>query len=437
VDPLERRIEEALGALPDPDDETSARVRRSSLAALPPYGRERSRRLTLLLAAALTAGAAAGAGVAAIGGALSDDTSERVVSPRPPTVEAPPVGKIAPPPEGRGVAALVDGRLWVATRSASLEGAPATAAGLSPNLRNLAVGEGASLVLMAPDGRRIRTIEAPGGVGHPVWAPLPIRIAYLVATKTGNELWLVEGDGDFPRRVVTGVAWVKPSWRPDSEAVAYVARSGRVNVYDTATGDSRPAGPQSCFEGTSAQRSPGRAFEVAFSPSGGQGARIAYVTGRREVVVSGAGARGGGCDAQPPIWALTGLAWISAADLVVANRPAPGILAPNSYLWRYRATDDGPEELGNASIGTGAVVLDVAAAADDRMLLAVAGDPRRHSAGLGPRVMPPSRLEVWWVRVPPERGTVPRVHSRGTLLRLEGRAARRALTSGAVEIAWR
>jgi len=196
-------------------------------------------------------------------------------------------------------------------------------------------------------------------------------------------------------------------------------------------------GGGSCFEGTSAQRSPGRAFKVAFSPSGGQGARIAYVTGRREVVVSGAGARGGGCDAQPPIWALTGLAWISAADLVVANRPAPGILAPNSYLWRYRATDDGPEELGNASIGTGAVVLDVAAAADDRMLLAVAGDPRRHSAGLGPRVMPPSRLEVWWVRVPPERGTVPRVHSRGTLLRLEGRAARRALTSGAVEIAWR
>jgi hypothetical protein len=112
-------------------------------------------------------------------------------------------------------------------------------------------------------------------------------------------------------------------------------------------------------------------------------------------------------------------------------------MAPNSYLQRYRATPGGVKELGNASIGAGAVMLDVAPARDDRVVLVVAGDARRYPKDFGMRAMPPSRLELWWVRVPPERGTVPEIHPRGTLLRLDGIAARRAVSQGSARVAWR
>ena len=431
MDPLERRLEEALRNLPYPSDEASQRARGAAVGALPATGAGGRRRLPLLLAAALALGLAGGGALAAIGGVLRGEGNPSPVSR--PAVTGPEVGKVAPPPVGNAVAALVDGKLWMGTRRGlTIEGLPATAAAVSPGALFMALGVGKSLVAMAPDGRRAWSHATDGSVVAAAWAPNPILIAFVVAAGDHNELWLIEGDGDRARLLVSGVSELTPSWRPDSQAIAYADARDRVMVYDRATGTVFPGGPARC-----GGRIPAPAVEIAFAPSGGPLARLAYITRGREVVASGPGGRGGGCGVAQPVWGLTSVGWISGTDLVVVSRPASGIMAPNSYVWRYRATARGVEERGNASIGAGAIMLHVAPARGDRMVLMVAGDPRSYPKEFGPRGMPASRLELWWVRVPPERGTVPEVHSRGTLLRLDGAAARRAASQGSGRVAWR
>jgi hypothetical protein len=429
VDPFERRVERALEGLPDPDTSAEEQTRRVALDALSTPTPRIGRRATLLIAAALAVGLAGGGALAAFGGALRDEPPPPK---RPAEVAAPATGKIVAPPSATGVTALVDGKLWLATRNGlTMEGFPANAAALSPAARFVVLGVGASLVAMVPDGRRAWSLATPGGIVGAAWAPNPILIAYVVTTRSANELWLVEGNGDNPQRIVGDVAPVTPSWRPDSLAIAYVDHQGRAMVYDRPTGATYPAGPSRCLG-----RPPARATRIAFAPSGGERAQVAYITRRGEVVASGSGARAGACRQILKVSRPTSLAWISGTDFAVATRPAPKALAPNSYLLRYRAAA-GLEEMGNASIGAGAVMLDIGAARGDRLLLAVAGDPRSYHDGLGPRAMPPSRLEVWWVRVPPKSGTVPAIHPRGIVLRLDGRVARRALAYSSAAVAWR
>lgn len=431
MDPFERRVEDALTGLPEPEDAASQRARRVALDSLPGSALRSRRRMPLLIAAGLAMALAGGGAVAAIGGALRDDAPP----PRPqPVLEVIP-GKVSAPQRGNGITALVDGKLWLATREGlTIEGLPASAAALSPHARFVVVGMGTSLVAMAPDGRRAWTLQTRGEVVAAAWAPAAILIAYVVKTSRGNELWLVEGNGDNPHPLVVDVAPVTPSWRPDSQAIAYVDRRGRAMVFDRMTNTIAPADPVRCFD-----RSVGEAVGVAYAPSGNVDARLAFITRTGDVAVSGPRARGGGCWGMLDVMRPTALGWISGSDLVVSTRPAPGVMAPNSYLNRYRALPGGTgvQELGNASVGAGAVMLDVAPAEGDRVVLTMAGDPRRYRKDFGARVMPPARLELWWVRVPPERGTVPKINPRGLLLRLEGAPARRAVSQGTANVAWR
>jgi hypothetical protein len=432
VDPFDRRVENALGDLPGPDEQASDRARRAALNALPTPTAKSRRRLPLLMAAALAVGLAGGGAVAAIGGALRDDAASPP-SRTPPPVAEPVPGKIAAPLQGAGVLALVDGKLWLATRSGlTIEGLPANAAALSPNARFVVLGIGASLVVMAPDGRRAWSLATPGGIVGAAWAPNPILIAYVVTTRTGNELWLVEGDGDNPRRITDAVAPVTPSWRPDSQAIAFVDRQGRAMVYDRTTGSAHHSGPHRCD---------GRpllpATKVAFAPSGGANAKLAFITKGPQVAMSGSGAKGGGCRAVLHVWSLTSAAWISSDEVVVTTRPALGIVAPNSRLLRFRATQAGVEEKGSSTIGPGAVMLDIAPAGDGRLALAVGGDPPAHPKDFGRRAMPPSAFEVRWVKMPPAGGPSLEIRSMGTVLRLEGRSARRAVQYSSAQVAWR
>src|SRR5205807_2566167 len=68
-----------------------------------------------------------------------------------------------------------------------------------------------------------------------------------------------EGDGSPDRLVVRGVSPAKPSWRPDSLAVAYVDAGGRAAVYDLGTGGLRTFDTRRCGGVTRA---------VAYAPRG-------------------------------------------------------------------------------------------------------------------------------------------------------------------------
>ncbi len=80
---------------------------------------------------------------------------------------------------------------------------------------------------IVPDGRRAWSHPTPGPVVAAAWAPNPIVIAYVVRRGGANELHVIEGDGDRDQLVDADVAPVRPSWRADTQALAYVGRDGR------------------------------------------------------------------------------------------------------------------------------------------------------------------------------------------------------------------
>ncbi|HVS86355.1 MAG TPA: hypothetical protein VHD91_12055, partial [Gaiellaceae bacterium] len=136
-----------------------------------------------------------------------------------------------------------------------IEGLPVSAAALSPHALYVAAGLGDSLVAMAPDGRHAWSLPAGGRVEAIAWAPDGLRIAYAVRTKAGVQLRLVEGNGHGDELLDRAVRPVRPSWRADSLAVAYVAAGGRPVVYDLAHRSRRPLSVRD-------------ATHVAFAPEG-------------------------------------------------------------------------------------------------------------------------------------------------------------------------
>jgi hypothetical protein len=130
-----------------------------------------------------------------------------------------------------GVAAIVNGQLSVATRSGRTQ-LPASAAALSPRALYVAVGSGDSLVAIAPDGRRAWSHRAGGKVVAIAWAPDGFRIAYVVHAGRRFVLHVIYGNGVNDTPIDRSVRAVRPSWRADSLAVAYVGGGGRAVVYD-------------------------------------------------------------------------------------------------------------------------------------------------------------------------------------------------------------
>src|SRR6266513_5447481 len=237
---LERRLRAAFGRLPDPSGEASARARAGALAAFG-SGHRGSRGALLLVAFAVTIAVGASAAALAATGKLHVALGTRSKSPRPiPT-------RLGVPPGSHGLAVVAGGKLWLATRSGlDIEGMPVSAAELSPRALYAVVGIGTSLVSLAPGNRRPWVHQTDGRVVSAAWSPDGLKIVYVVARRGADELRLIEGDGSPDRLLVRRVRPVKPSWRADSLAVAYVDARGRAAVFHLSTGLRRTFDTRSC-----------------------------------------------------------------------------------------------------------------------------------------------------------------------------------------------
>jgi len=237
---LERQLRAGFERLPKPTREASARARSAALAALGPNNR-RSRGGLLLVAFAVAFVVGAGAAALAATGNLDVRIGARAQTVRP--VPA----RLSVPPGSHGVAVVAGGKLWLATRGGlRIEGMPVSAAELSPRALYAVVGIGSSLVTLAPGKRRPWVHPTNGRVISAAWSPDGLKIAYLVARPGADELRLIEGDGSPDRLLVRRVRAVRPSWRADSLAVAYVDLRGRAAVFDLSTGLRRTFDTRRC-----------------------------------------------------------------------------------------------------------------------------------------------------------------------------------------------
>ena len=307
---LDDRLRRALEGLPGPSDRARSRAEGAALDTLPGPARRRPR---WLLAAA-----AVGAAVVAAGAALAatDRLYVRIGEPsaqeRP--AATPASGAVRLPEDSEGLALVADGRLWLATRSGlGVQGVAASAAELSPNATFAAVGLGRSLVAIAPGGRRAWSHPTRGPVVAAAWAPNPIAIAYVARRGDALELRVIEGDGDGDRLIDPDVAPVPPSWRADTQALAYVGRAGRARVADYPSLATRAAS------------APGRRVAaVAYAP---EGDRLALATAGPafEVSLREGASPGPWVPLGAPRLRLSALAWSSGAELLMAgDDPRPG-----------------------------------------------------------------------------------------------------------------
>src|SRR5919206_1617297 len=223
---LERRLSAALGR-PRPTRDATTRARAAALATLPKPSRRSIAWVALVAAAAALGAVGLGAAALAASGKLHVDLG--APSQRP----APEHTRLTLPPRTHGMAIVAGGKLWLATRGGlRIEGMPATTAELSPRALYAVVGLGSSLVAFAPGQRRAWTLRTPGPPLAAAWSPDGLKIAYVVQTRRGAELRLIEGDGDHDRLLDLHVKPLKPAWFADSLRIVYARANGRRAIFD-------------------------------------------------------------------------------------------------------------------------------------------------------------------------------------------------------------
>ena len=320
---LERRLTSAFHELPGPAREVSARARTAVLATIPPTTRRRTGRVLAIAVAMLVLLAIAAAALAATGRL---HVALGVSEPKPKVVVP---TRLALPQGAHGFAIVAGGKLSLVTRGGvRIEGLEATTVELSPHALYLAAGIGSSLVAMAPSGRRVWVHRVSGRVIAAAWAPDALEIAYVVAGPRHDELRLIEGDGDHDRLVDVAVGPVKPTWRRDSAALAYIGAGGRPVVYDLGHDSRRVVGLGIC-------RGLGPVRTVAFAP---HGSRLAFAS-QQAVWVARVGARTR-CQAAVGKYVTTGVGWLANGDLVSARRPLRGVGGYPAVV-RHELTPDG------------------------------------------------------------------------------------------------
>ena len=223
---LEQQLE-GLFEGPEPDPGAGEEALHRALRALQPVAApHRGLRTGVLAFAAALVLLIIAAGALATAGALHVSIGSKTKPRHAPTLLVLPKG-------ANGIAAVVDGRLSVITTSGlGLQGRPVSAAALSPRALYVAAGTGNSLVAMAPDGRRAWTHHVGGKVVAIAWAPDGFRIAYIVYARHHYALHVIYGNGIHDTTIDGSVRAVKPSWRADSLAVAYVGAGGKAVIYD-------------------------------------------------------------------------------------------------------------------------------------------------------------------------------------------------------------
>ena len=165
----------------------------------------------------------------------------------------------------------------------------------SPRGLFVAVTDGRELIAVAPGGEVRWTIDAPRPVHDPRWGGIGFdtRIAY----RSGNDLWVVDGDGSDTRMVARRVALVPPAWRPLSpeakltpgalpvHVLVYRDRGGGIRALDSETGRRLAIAPGDARL-LSAPPS-GAPARRATSPADGSLATLHRAGGRDELSVQG------------------------------------------------------------------------------------------------------------------------------------------------------
>jgi hypothetical protein len=354
----ESRLRDLFARLPTASRAVEDRALAAALAALPAAGARHRRpvRTALLVAAAAVCLLALAAGALGAAGALH--VSLGGVAPEAaPAARGSTASRLIVPQGARGIAAVVDGRLWFTSRSGlRIEGLPVESAALSPHALYVAAGIGDSLVVMAPDGTRAWSHPAGGRVVGIAWAPSGLRIAYVVRTRRGDaQLRTIEGDGDHDRVLDRAVRSVTPSWRADALAVAYVGAGGRPVVYDLARRAHHVVGEDRTANAT----------RVAFAPQG----RSLAVGSTGRLWISGLGRVSTGAGS------VAGIAW-TGGDVVVALEEPDG----SSAVHVVRVGQTGPA--GKPLVVSGRITALDAGGGD--LVLAVRG------SGVGTRVVAPA-----------------------------------------------
>jgi hypothetical protein len=356
---LERQLTRALRRHGTPFGAAEARARAAAFAVLPPARRSETSRL--LVAAVAVAVALAVAAVAlAASGELHVGLGKKRQNPVPP-----PPARLTLPPRTHGLALVVGGRLWLATRSgARFERVAASAAALSPRALYVAVGSAHALVAMSPDNRRVAWLRrTKGRVVAIAWAPYPTEVAYIVHRPgRGNELRMIEGDGDHDRLLADHVASAAPSWRADSLAVAFVNGRGKAAVVDFRRSSTRTVSATGACHG--------RVGAVAFSPRGRQ---LAIAT-KAGVGLASDSALRARCVLLASPGQLAGLAWSGNRRVATAERSPSG-----SVLTRYAVS--------------GGRIRDAGAAYSDRPLLGLTSLGAETGLVVA-RSLPAGRLEL-------------------------------------------
>ena len=224
---LEQRLEAMLADAPEPEAGAGEEALHKALRALHPAApSRRGLRAAVLAFGAVIVLLVIAAGSLAAAGALPVSLGTKQKEP-------PPRQQLTLPRGANGIAAIVDGRLSVVTNSGfSLQGLPASAAALSPHALYVAAGLGDSLVALKPNRHQAWSHPAGGKVVAVAWAPDAIRIAYVVHTGHRFALHVIWGTGTNDVVIDRSVRPVRPSWRHDSLALAYVGAGGKEIVYD-------------------------------------------------------------------------------------------------------------------------------------------------------------------------------------------------------------
>ena len=217
-----------------------------------------------------------------------------------------------------------------------------------------------------------------------MWSPFPIRIAYLTNVGGRYELHDQWGTLTHDYLVDRHVAAVTPSWRWDSQAIAYVRSNGMVVVHNAISGRDVTIG-SSC-----GLRSP---TDVAFAPTSGL---LAIFDSTRLRVVDTTGGRADVCTTHAP--GLPSIAWV---------RPRQLFIGAGTALQRFVLQSPG---IGVDTTTTPGVIAGLTASPDGRKLALALADrgATRVVAAPAPRFSEQALpLQIQQVLLPPGQTTGP------------------------------
>jgi hypothetical protein len=233
----------------------------------------------------------------------------------------------------------------------------------SPRGLFVAVTDGRELIAVEPGGEVRWTIGAPATVHDPRWGGIGFdtRIAY----RSGDDLWVVAGDGSGERRLARDVAPEPPAWRQPPADFAVDPGAGPVHVltYLDGEGEARTVDADTGAAISTTRRdlellsSPpsGEPTKRATSPDGRYLATLRATGGRDELVLDRHG-RGGTRVLFSARGALSGPTWSPDGHWLLVGWPKADqwLFIPTERSGKVVAIDDISEQFDPGDTGAAA-----------------------------------------------------------------------------------